>query len=70
MLVAEKVDGFQSCSLNCINYPITYHVNFDRLPLGAEGMLRNSHSDSTSTNTFFLILHYIILWGLGIKERA
>jgi hypothetical protein len=70
MLVAEEVDGFQSCSLNCIHYPITYHINFDRLPLGAKGMLRNSHFDSTSADTFFLILHCIIWWGLGIKERA
>jgi hypothetical protein len=70
MLVAEKVDGFQSCSLNHINYTITYHVNFDGLPLGAKGMLRNSHSDSTSTNTFFLIFHYVILWGFGIAEQT
>jgi hypothetical protein len=38
--------------------------------LGAEGMLRNSHSDSTSTNTFFLIFHCVILWGFGIAERT
>jgi hypothetical protein len=70
MLVAEKVDGFQSCSLNRIDYTMTYHVNFNGLPLGAEGILRNSHSDSTSANTFFQILHCIILWRLGIKERT
>jgi hypothetical protein len=70
MLVAEKVDGFQSCSLNRIDYTMTYHVNFNGLPLGVEGMLRNSHFDSTSANTFFLILHCIILWGLGIEKRS
>jgi hypothetical protein len=68
VLVAEKVDGFKSCCLNSVDYTIAYHVEFDGLPLGAEGMLRNSHSDSTSTNTFFLIFHYVILWGLGIAE--
>jgi hypothetical protein len=68
MLVAEKVDGFQSCSLNSVNYTIAYHVDFDGLPLGAKGMLRNSHSDSTSMNTFFLIFHCIILWRFRIAE--
>jgi hypothetical protein len=68
MLVAEKVDGFQSCCLNSVDYTITHHVDFDGLPLGAKGMLRNSHSDSTSTNTFFLIFDYVILWGLCIAE--
>jgi hypothetical protein len=38
--------------------------------LGAEGMLRNSHSDSTSMYTFFLIFHCIIMWGLGVVERT
>jgi hypothetical protein len=68
MLVAEKIDSFQSCSLNHIDYTMTHHVNFNGLPLGAEGMLRNSHSNSTSANTFFLILHCIILWRLGIEK--
>jgi hypothetical protein len=70
MLVAEKIDSFQSGSLNCIDYTMTHHVNFNRLPLGAEGMLRNGHFDSTSANTFLLILHCIILWRLGIKKRS
>jgi hypothetical protein len=68
MLVAEQIDSFQSCSLNRINYTMTHHINFNGLPLGAKWMLGNSHYDSTSTNTFFLILYCVILWRLGIEE--
>jgi hypothetical protein len=69
MLVAEQIDSFQSCSLNCINYTMTHHINFNGLPLGAEGMLGNDHPNSTSANTLLLIFYYIILWRLSIKER-
>jgi hypothetical protein len=49
---------------------MTYYVNFNRLPLGAKGMLGNGHPDSTSANTLLLIFYCIILWRLGIKERT
>jgi hypothetical protein len=47
---------------------VAHHIDLDGLPLGAERMLRNSHLDSTSRDTFFLILHSVILWGLGVEE--
>jgi hypothetical protein len=70
VLFAEEVNGFEGGFLNSVYYMVTHHINFDGLPLGAEGMLRNSHSDSTLTNTFFLVFHCIILWGFGIAERT
>jgi hypothetical protein len=70
MLVAEQVDGFQGCSLNSIDYTMTYYVNFNRLPLGAKGMLGNGHPDSASANTLLLIFYCIILWRLGIEKRS
>jgi hypothetical protein len=70
VLFADEVDDFKSGFLNSVNNTITHHINFDRLPLGAEGMLRNSHSNLASANTYLLIFHCIILWGLGIKEQA
>jgi hypothetical protein len=68
MLVAEDVNGLQSCSLDGVNETITNHINFDGLPLGAERMLRNSHLDSTSRNTFLPILHSIVQGRLGVEE--
>jgi hypothetical protein len=38
--------------------------------LRAEGMLRNSHSNSTSANTLLLIFHCVVLWRLDITERT
>jgi hypothetical protein len=63
MLVAEEVDGFKRCSLNGVNETITNHIDLDGLPLRTERVLRNSHLDSASRNTFLPILHSVILWG-------
>jgi hypothetical protein len=68
MLVAESVDGLKSCGLNGVDKTIANHIDLDGLPLRAERMLRNSHLNSTPRNTFFPILHSIILWGLGVEE--
>jgi hypothetical protein len=37
--------------------------------LRAEGMLRNSHFNSTSANTLLLKFYCVVLWRLSIKER-
>jgi hypothetical protein len=63
MLVAEEMDGFNSCSLDGVNKMITNHIDLDGLPLRTERVLRNSHLDSASRNTFLPILHSVILWG-------
>jgi hypothetical protein len=68
MLVAEKVDGLQSCSLDGVEEMITNHIDLDGLPLRTERVLRNSHLDSTLRNTFLPILHSIVLWGLGVEK--
>jgi hypothetical protein len=36
MLVAENVDGLQSCSLDGVDKTITNHINLDGLPLRTE----------------------------------
>jgi hypothetical protein len=68
MLVAENVDGLKSCGLNGVDETIANHIDFDGLPLRAERMLRNSHHDSASRDTFLPIFLSIILWGLGVEE--
>jgi hypothetical protein len=68
MLVAKDVDGLKSCGLNGVDETIANHIDLNGLPLRAERMLRNSHLDSAPGNTFFLILHSIVLWGLGVEE--
>jgi hypothetical protein len=68
MLVAENVDGLQSCSLDGVDEMITNHIDLDGLPLRTERVLRNSHLDSTPRNTFLPILHSIVLWGLGVEK--
>jgi hypothetical protein len=68
MLVAENMDGSQSCSLVDVDETITNHINLDGLPLRTERMLRNSHLDSTPRNTLLSILHSIILGRLGVEE--
>jgi hypothetical protein len=68
MLVAENMDGLQSCSLDGVDETITNHINLDGLPLRMKRMLRNSHLDSAPRNTFLSILHSIILGRLGVEE--
>jgi hypothetical protein len=68
MLVAEDVDGLQSCSLNGIDETITNHINLDGLPLRTKRVLRNSHLDSAPRNTLLSILHSILLGRLGLEE--
>jgi hypothetical protein len=68
VLVVEEVDGFKSCSLDGVDETITNHIDLDGLPLGTERMLRNSHLDSASRNTFFPILHSVVLGRLGVEE--
>jgi hypothetical protein len=70
MLVAEDIDGLQSSSLDGINKTIPHHINFYEMPLGAERMLRNRHPNSASRNTFFLILHSIILGRLSVMKQT
>jgi hypothetical protein len=43
MLVAEDVDGLQSCSLDGVNETITNHIDLDGLPLRMKGVLKNSN---------------------------
>jgi hypothetical protein len=68
MLVAEKVDGFKSCSLDGVNETITNHIDLDGLPLRTERVLRNSHLDSAPGNTLFPILHSVVLGRLGAED--
>jgi hypothetical protein len=70
MLVAEDIDSLQSSSLDGINKMIPHHINFYRMPLGAERMLRNRHPNPASRNAFFSILHSIILGRLSIMEQT
>jgi hypothetical protein len=68
MLVAESVDGLNSCGLNGVDEMIANHIDLDGLPLRAERMLRNGHLNSAPRSTFLPILHSIILRGLGVEE--
>jgi hypothetical protein len=68
MLVVEDVDGLQTCSLDGVDKMIANHIDLDGVPLRTERMLRNSHLDSASRNTFLPILHSIILGRLGVEE--
>jgi hypothetical protein len=68
VLVAENVDGLQSCGLDGVDETIANHFNVDGLPLRTKRMLRNSHLDSAPRNTFFPVFHSIVLWGLGVEE--
>jgi hypothetical protein len=68
MLVAENVDGLQSCSLDGVDETITNHIDLDGLPLRTERMLRNSHLDSAPRNTLLSILYSIVLGRLGVEE--
>jgi hypothetical protein len=70
MLVAEDIDSLQGSSLDGINKTIPHHINFYRLPLGAERMLRNRHPNPASRNAFFSILHSVILRRLGVMEQT
>jgi hypothetical protein len=63
MLVAEDVDGLRSCSLDGVDETITNHIDLDGLPLRTERVLRNSHFDSASGNTFLSILYSVVLGG-------
>jgi hypothetical protein len=62
------MDGLKSCSLNGINETIANHIDLDGLPMRTERVLENGHLDSALGNTFFPILHSIVLWGLGVEE--
>jgi hypothetical protein len=68
MLVAEDVDGLQSCSLDGVDETITNHIDLDGLPLRTERVLRNSHLNSASGNTFLSILHSIVLGRFDVEE--
>jgi hypothetical protein len=68
MLIAESVDGLKSCCLNGVEKTIANHIDLDGLPTRTKRMLRNGHLNSAPRNTFFPILHSIILWGLGVEE--
>jgi hypothetical protein len=68
VLVAEDVNGLQSCSLDGVDETITNHIDLDGLPLRMERVMRNSHLDSAPGNTLLSILHSIVLGSLGIEE--
>jgi hypothetical protein len=68
MLVAEDMDGLKSSNLDGVDKTIANHIDLDGVPLRTERMLRNSHLDSTSRNTFLPILHSVILGRLGVEE--
>jgi hypothetical protein len=53
-----------------VSMMIAHHIDLDGLPLETERMLRNSHLDSASRNTFFPILHSVVLWRLGVEEQT
>jgi hypothetical protein len=54
MLDAEDMDCLKSSSLDGVDKTIANHIDLDGLPLRTERMLRNSHLDSASRNTFLL----------------
>jgi hypothetical protein len=68
MLVAENMDGLKSYGLNGVNKTVANHIDFDGLLVRTKRVLRNSHLNSASRNTFLSILHSIVLWGLGVEE--
>jgi hypothetical protein len=68
MLVTEDMDGLKSGSLDGVDKIIANHIDLDRVPLRTKRMLRNSHLDSASRNTFLPILHSIVLGRLGVEE--
>jgi hypothetical protein len=68
MMVAKDMDSLKSGSLDGVNKTIANHIDLDGVPLRTERMLRNSHLDSASRNTFLPILHSIILGRLGVEE--
>jgi hypothetical protein len=68
MLVAEDMDGLKSGSLDGVDKTIANHIDLDGVPLRMERMLRNSHLDSASWNTFLPILHSVVLGRLGVEE--
>jgi hypothetical protein len=68
MLVAEDMDGLKSGSLDGVDKTIANHIDLDGVPLRMERMLRNSHLDSASQNTFLPILHSIVQGRLGVEE--
>jgi hypothetical protein len=68
MLVTESMDGLKSCSLKGVDKTIANHIDLDGLPLRMNRVLRNGHLNSAPRNTFLLIFHSIILWGLGVEE--
>jgi hypothetical protein len=70
MLVTEDIDSLQISSLDGINKMIPFHINFYGMPLGAERMLRNHHPNLASRNTFFSILHSVILGRLNVMEQT
>jgi hypothetical protein len=70
MLIAEDIDSLQGSSFDGIYKTIPHHINFYRLPQGAERMLRNRHPNPASRNAFFSILHSVILRRLGVMEQT
>jgi hypothetical protein len=70
MLIAKDIDSLQSSSLDGINKTIPHHINFYRMPLGAERMLRNRHPNPASKNAFFSILHSVVLGRLSVMEQT
>jgi hypothetical protein len=55
--------------LTPVDETIANHIDLDGLPLRIKRMLRNSHLDSAPGNTFFPILHSIVLWRLVVEEQ-
>jgi hypothetical protein len=68
MLVAEDMNGLQSCSLDGVDKTITNHIDLDGLPLRTKRMLRNGHLDSAPGNTLLSILYSVVLGRLGVEE--
>jgi hypothetical protein len=68
MLVAKDMDSLKSGSLDGVDKTIANHIDLDGLPLRTKGVLRNSHLDSASRNTFLFIFHSIILGRLSVEE--
>jgi hypothetical protein len=63
ILITEDIDGLKSGSLNGVDKTKANHIDLDGLPLRTKGVLRNSHVDSASQNTFLPILHSIVQGG-------